>query len=496
MRYLYDILKENRRYLVFFYAISLLVYGTWIFTNTPFKDDFPRLIGPDPRNWIPLNWQHTGLTGATALYHIVSANFNKIVFLGPLPQLIGLFFYSVLAVLTVCRFSAISYRSMVLALPITVFPYVFFAFGYKFDGMGFSLGLLLSSLPLLYPFKNRRQKNIATIALVTAALNFYQQSISGYFVLALFVFIVETAKGRPLKETGLALAHHLLLALAGIVVYYIMFKLYILFGWVELSGWGKSRSDITLNPLHIARNIYAYLKTHYIKWRPTALGPLMLAASSLFAAKAVGLAFKNQKKNHRAGALIALGAAIGLLFIAPGAIVLLNRSVVFSFRYFYAFGLLFALLLLFIMPQKIKTKRQKAVLAFSLYLVLVFASRNFYESSAVLSNIQQAEEIHGLVHSDLSYLQDRYPIASHRYSQNGTLLTFNPEGQGWQYQAAGNGYSYFFSIYYSPISFEMNDYEASKLAGLPILKENLFYTIYLDGQTAVIDFKHGKQPVP
>jgi hypothetical protein len=478
MSYLFTKLKENCKYFIFYYTLAVLAYSIILFNNIPYRDDYYRLLNPD------FAWSHDGRLLANVIYKVTAVS-PSILYLGALPQFIGLLFYSFLALLITDKFSKVSYKTMFLASPIVLFPYVNFTLVYKYDSMNFPLALLLASLPFLLPFKNNRHQALISFILLFLTFNIYQQGIHAYIILALFSYITGLIKNDPIKKATATLLQQGAALLAAALTYLVFLKIAVGTGHVHFNAWISQRKEIADNIKTFYFNIYEYLRANYAQWKLQPIGILMLTAIGAFTGKLFLTIVKAKNLKHKGSTIALTASAVVLLLLAPGTLLLLSKSFMFIFRYFYAFGLLFTLIILFLLPDGEKKLSSKILKYFLFYLCFAFLSHTFYSTARMLDVKEKEETYFSLLNHDLIMLTEGYSLQYYSFLTAEPLFTYD----NYAYTGGGGRLHFYFNRY-SPLTRNADTTYANRA----LIKENHLYRIYLAGTTALIEFKNFRKP--
>ncbi|MCL2520223.1 MAG: glucosyltransferase domain-containing protein [Spirochaetaceae bacterium] len=482
MNYLLTTVKENKKYFVFYFVIALLAYSAVVFNDVLFHDDFKRLYFLQRGEFH--GWWFSRLL-QNILYRLTSANLSApFSYLGALPQLLALGFYSLLALLVVKKFSKINYATIFLALAIVLFPYINENMLYKFDSSGMALALLLAGLPLLIPFKNLLTKAIVTIICIAASMATYQLAFNAYLILALFIAMQNLSKGVAFKEALKDFLINITLAALALIVYFVGIRVLLAIrmalsatAWTIDDAFGRGASEtVSLLQLFpaILKNIKSYLIFNINYFSAFRLA-LIMASLIIFYLCLIKQTLKNQQVSNALKVLfcLILFLATGVLFLLPTAFILPAVNYNLYSRYLYSIGIAFALIYLYIfnnLPFKLN-KFNSIVKIIIFYAGFMFISLTFQNTSFIATNDKRITFWVTSINHSLMQLMKEYEI---------NRIEISSSSSWGSEQALLNYLTLFNDIPVGPSNIQ-------EVTSLPILTANPpYYTIYLDGATAII----------
>ena len=200
--------------------IALSVIFPIVLMGEPFGDDFYRLR--DGETYLfdkgtVTSWRYGGRPLVVWLFQLLSG--GEFIFnLFPLPQMLGIVFYSLSLSWIVQRFNIKDRMiSILIILSTLTVPFMYQNYMYQYDALTICISIIILSItPLIFNPEHKQQwikYSVIKILLIMLALLFYATPIPSYFILSLFLYL-QSKKNNKLKilfwNTGILVLAYIL----------------------------------------------------------------------------------------------------------------------------------------------------------------------------------------------------------------------------------------------------------------------------------------------
>jgi len=187
-----QIIVENKTFIFLLIFISILYALPLILANTYYVDDLNRTVAG-------YNWNHDGRYISSVIMHILSFQSDVVFSLYPFSMMIGSVLLSLSGLIVIYSLGVRNKTILFVgSLLLTTCPFLLEILAYRFDSIPISLSVLFITLPFLF-FDNRKHFFIASVLGIFLSLGLYQTTAMSYCII-ICLFLIKDVWNEQYKK--------------------------------------------------------------------------------------------------------------------------------------------------------------------------------------------------------------------------------------------------------------------------------------------------------
>lgn len=224
-----QILRNNKTYILLIVLLSILYVLPIVLANTHYVDDLNRTVAG-------YNWDHDGRFVSSKIMHLLSFQKEVVYSLYPFSNMISAVILA-LSGFIICYSVGVRNKLMLFigSFLLLTCPFLLEILSYRFDCIPISLSIFFITVPFLFYHKKALFFAVSIIA-VFLSLGLYQTSVLSYCIILCFMLIKDVW-----NEQYKAAVINLLIAAASFVVGFFSYK--IILKWMNLNLLKDRRAD-------------------------------------------------------------------------------------------------------------------------------------------------------------------------------------------------------------------------------------------------------------
>ncbi|MDR1333975.1 MAG: glucosyltransferase domain-containing protein [Holosporaceae bacterium] len=311
--------KNNQKLFLFFFAIAICGYASFLTSGILYSDDYIRYI---------LNYStccSNGRYGNTVLEYLMFLS-HIVLDAAPFTQIFSCAVLAFIALICIRMFcKTVDCFSVLFAASITVNPYLLETIIFRFDNHFMTLGLLAALLAAYISSQNDSRNFILPAVLLFCSLSLYQAALSAYFIV-FFYLLIDKVSQRENISSLVKFMKNWGYALASAAVLYLPVALNIHYTKISEKTFIGNNFEEYFN--FVLKKVYYYFENIYQDWHSTYVGVLFSIFILGFIAYFFTMAWKN-KSSYRDYAFrsVLLAILIFAFFLSPiGITIFFNHA--------------------------------------------------------------------------------------------------------------------------------------------------------------------------
>jgi hypothetical protein len=306
--------KDNgrlRNHFFFFFVVAICGYAAIMMSMCPYNDDYCRYVAN----------MHVGTTSSarytTFFLELLMYFSNVMTDAAPFTQILSCAFLSYTAIVCMKIFNIDSNDKFtkLCLIPIVVNPYLLECLMYRFDSPFIMLSILCSVMAAYLAKFNDKKLLIIQSILLLHSLLLYQGGLSAYFIISVYLLLIELSKDNVIISVFLRMRYFLYTLFITAISY---------FPFTMIIRYFKKDGNVLINPISrdgmkcIFKNIELYISNLKIDWSGNVVGQLfflLLIVFSMFFIADVFINLKTKTSAFFRSAIILL--FLLLFFITP-----------------------------------------------------------------------------------------------------------------------------------------------------------------------------------